>query len=62
MNIIKYPKRDSWKTITERPHLDVSELNATVKSVLDDIRERGDKAVIDYEERFDHVALIASGD
>ena len=57
MNIIKYPKRDSWKTITERPHLDVSELNATVKSVLDDIRERGDKAVIDYEERFDHVAL-----
>lgn len=57
MNIIKYPKRDSWKTIIERPHLDVSELNATVKSVLDDIRERGDKAVIDYEERFDHVAL-----
>lgn len=41
----------------ERPHLDVSELSAVVTSVLDDIRTRGDVAVRDYEERFDHVRL-----
>lgn len=41
----------------ERPHLDVSQLNAIVKSVLDDIRANGDKAVMAYEEKFDHVNL-----
>ena len=34
MNIIKYPARDSWEEIVKRPHLDVSQLNATVREVL----------------------------
>jgi histidinol dehydrogenase len=41
----------------ERPHLDVSQLNATVESVLKDVRENGDKAVMAYEEKFDHAQL-----
>ena len=57
MKIIRYPERGEWKKIVERPHLDVSQLNAIVKSVLDDIRANGDKAVIAYEEKFDHVKL-----
>ena len=57
MKIIRYPERGEWKKIVERPHLDVSQLNAIVKSVLDDIRVNGDKAVMTYEEKFDHVKL-----
>ena len=38
MNIIKYPARADWKTITVRPHIDMSKLNATVSEVLNDIR------------------------
>ncbi len=57
MNIIRYPSKDQWDSLVERPHLDVSQLNNTVASVLDDIRRRGDTAVKDYEEKFDHVAL-----
>ena len=57
MKIIRYPERGEWKKIVERPHLDVSQLNAIVKSVLDDIRVNGDKAVMAYEEKFDHVKL-----
>ena len=57
MNIIKYPARSEWDRITERPHLDVSQLNATVASVLADIKSRGDEAVKAYEEQFDHVRL-----
>ncbi len=57
MNIIRYPQRDTWNEIVERPHLDVSQLNATVASVLDDVKRRGDEAVKDYEAKFDHVAL-----
>lgn len=57
MKIIRYPEKGEWKKIVERPHLDVSQLNAIVKSVLDDIRANGDKAVMTYEEKFDHVKL-----
>ena len=57
MKTILYPKREEWKEIVERPHLDVSQLTATVRSVLDDIKARGDEAVKEYELKFDHVQL-----
>ncbi len=57
MNIIKYPAREEWASIVERPHLDVTELNQTVANVLADIRQRGDEAVKGYELKFDHVDL-----
>ena len=57
MRIIKYPSHDDWKEIIERPRLDVSQLNATVANVLQDIRVKGDEAVKFYEEKFDHVKL-----
>ena len=59
MNFIKYPSQEQIKKIIERPHLDVSQLNATVASVLADVKENGDKAVIAYEEKFDHVKLAS---
>ena len=57
MNIIKYPEREQWAEIVERPHMDVSQLNDTVAAVLADIRQRGDEAVKGYELKFDHVDL-----
>lgn len=57
MNVIKYPEREEWAKITERPHIDTSELMQTVGSVLNDIRQRGDEAVKGYELKFDHVDL-----
>ena len=57
MNIIKYPTEKDYPSICERPHLNVRELNTIVTGVLDDIKKRGDSAIFDYEERFDHVRL-----
>jgi len=57
MNIIKYPSKSDWSSIVERPHMDLSKLNATVSSVLQDIKENGDEAIKKYEEKFDHVKL-----
>lgn len=57
MNILRYPNKDQWTEICRRPQLDMSQLNNTVSTVLNDIRERGDAAVRDYEQRFDHVTL-----
>ena len=57
MNIIRYPRQEEWKTIVERPHLDVSQLHAVVNGVLDDVRQNGDSAVRKYEAKFDHAQL-----
>jgi len=57
MKIVRYPKKEEWKALAERPHLDVSKLNATVDEVLRQVRDNGDKAVIAYEEKFDHCSL-----
>lgn len=57
MRIIRYPDKEKWPEIVERPHLDVSQLNDTVAGVLADVKRRGDGAVKEYEARFDHVAL-----
>ena len=59
MEIIKYPGREEWSSLTKRPALDVTTLFDTVRSVLDDVRERGDEAVKEYEARFDKVNLSA---
>jgi histidinol dehydrogenase len=57
MKIIKFPSKSEWPEIVKRPHLDLSELNATVKRVLDDVKAHGDAAVKRYEHQFDHVEL-----
>lgn len=59
MITIKYPKREEWASIIERPHLDVSQLTATVKTVLDDVKARGDEAVREYELKFDKAELAS---
>lgn len=57
MQIIKYPARSDWKTILARPAFDTSSLNSTVSAVLADIKDRGDAAIFEYEEKFDKVKL-----
>ena len=57
MKVIKYPAKEEWSEIVKRPHLDVSQLNATVEGVLDDVKNNGDEAVKRYEEKFDHAHL-----
>ena len=59
MKIYRYPKREEWDAIIERPRLDLSQLNATVASVLADVKKRGDEAVREYEEKFDKAVLTS---
>ena len=57
MNILRYPARSEWKNLLSRPTLNTATLRDTVLQVLGDIRAKGDKAVIEYEEKFDKVKL-----
>ena len=57
MNKILYPNQADWTNILKRPVLNMETLRGTVCEVLDKIKAEGDKAVIEYEERFDKVKL-----
>ncbi|MFV0584833.1 MAG: histidinol dehydrogenase [Parabacteroides gordonii] len=57
MEVIKYPSREDWASLTKRPALDVTTLFDTVRTVLDEVRQEGDTAVKRYEEKFDKVRL-----
>lgn len=57
MKVIRYPERAEWTSLLERPHIDMTALYATVNTILTDVRTRGDRAVLDYEEKFDRVSL-----
>lgn len=59
MQIIKHPSRDSWKELLKRPQMNNETLFSSVQSVLDNVRENGDKAVLSYTEQFDGVSLSA---
>ena len=57
MKIIKYPNKSEWASLLKRPVMNMEKLRDTVNEVLCRIKEEGDKAVIEYEERFDKVIL-----
>lgn len=60
MQILRYPARETWEGIVERPHLDVAKLDAAVTDILEDVRQRGDAAVRKYELMFDKARLDGS--
>lgn len=57
MQIIRYPKKGDWASILVRPAFDNTSLFDLVRGVLNDVRQRGDEAVKEYELKFDKVAL-----
>ena len=57
MKKILYPNQAEWAEILKRPVLNMETLRRTVCEVLDKVKAEGDKAVIEYEARFDKVQL-----
>lgn len=57
MKILRYPSETELAEALKRPTRDAAQLNDIVRSVLDDVRQRGDAAIRQYEEKFDHALL-----
>lgn len=57
MNTILYPHADDWGALLKRPTKDAVDLNRLVADVLADVKANGDRAVMSYEQKFDHVEL-----
>ena len=57
MELIKYVKREDWGELTQRPAIDKEDLSQSVQSILNNIRDNGDKAIKVYAQQFDNVDL-----
>src|SRR5690606_3015565 len=57
MNVIINPPRSKWPALLQRPVLDHSMLESTVQQVLDNVKQHGDKALMELTRRFDGVLL-----
>ena len=59
MNLITNPDKSQWAELLKRPVMNTENLFDTVRSVIDRVKEEGDRAVLDYEEKFDKVVLAS---
>lgn len=53
MKVIRYSERDKIKEVLKRGSLRLEEAIPTASKIMDDVRRRGDDAVIEYTKRFD---------
>ena len=59
MILISNPDKSQWQEILKRPVMNTENLFDTVRSVIDRVKEEGDRAVLDYEEKVDKVVLAS---
>jgi histidinol dehydrogenase len=57
MKLYRYPDKEVWTAIIQRPVVDNAELEKAVKKILLNVNEKGDKAVRKYTKEFDGVKL-----
>jgi histidinol dehydrogenase len=57
MKVIEYPDRKDWNKILKRPVLDTVSLEQTISDILKEVKNSGDKALIDFIWKFDKVKV-----
>lgn len=53
MHLYTEPSRKQWNELVQRPAIDNSQLFDTVRKVIADIKQSGDKALVQYTKQFD---------
>ncbi|APD07311.1 histidinol dehydrogenase [Flavobacteriaceae bacterium UJ101] len=57
MNKTYNPSKEDWKELIKRPVQKSEDLNSLVRTIFDDIKEKGDQAIKEYTQRFDQISL-----
>lgn len=57
MNVIEYPLRTDWVKLCQRPALPIQNLENLVIEIIENVKSRGDEALIEYTKKFDNVLL-----
>ncbi len=57
IQVFNNPPKTNWASLLARPSFDASTLKPRVKAIIDDVREKGDQAVLKYTHEFDQIQL-----
>jgi histidinol dehydrogenase len=57
MKIVRYPFKETWKQLLQRPAIGNSSLQQTVRAVMDEVKKNGDAAIKQFTEKFDGVLV-----
>ena len=57
MKTILYPPKETWPDLCRRPVFDASSLSANIMTIIDKVKEEGDKALIEFTQKFDKISL-----
>jgi len=57
MKIYEFPDKKSWNKLLKRPTLDSVSLEDKVSAVLNEVKSRGDEALLEFTSKFDGVQL-----
>lgn len=59
MILISYPDKSQWEELLKRPAMNTEHLLDAVRDIMDRVKAEGDRAVLEFEEKFDKVTLTA---
>ncbi len=59
MKFIKYPNKEDWAEFTKRPEFDKNRFTEIVSEILKEVKLNGDKALIQFAEKFDNAKLTS---
>ena len=57
MQTIKYPTKETWNNIVQRPVQSLASIEEAVIPILEDVKLRGDASLRYYAQKFDNVLL-----
>lgn len=57
MKISKYPQKEIWTELVQRPVLKREKLTETVAGIFDEVSEKGDRALIAFNKKFDNAEV-----
>ncbi len=55
MQVHRNPPSFTWESLLQRPSIALSDLEPSVKAIMDDVKQQGDTAVLSYNKKFDGV-------
>ncbi|NVO29633.1 histidinol dehydrogenase [Hymenobacter lapidiphilus] len=62
MNVVQYPLRAEWAALQQRAaQQQGADVAQRVQQIFEDVRQRGDAALLDYAQQFDGADLAAAG-
>ena len=58
MLINKYPQKEEWTKLVQRPVLNRKELTTIIQDIFSEVQKNGDQALINFNKKFDNAEII----